>query len=459
MNEVKINLPEEVKTLLNELHNNDYKAYVCGGAVRDSILGRVPKDWDICTSATPDEMLKIFKNKKVIPTGLQHGTITVMLNDNPIEITTFRCDGKYSDNRRPDSVEFTNNVIEDLKRRDFTINAMAYNEKEGLVDPFNGRVDLSNRTIRCVGEPEERFNEDALRILRALRFAARYNFNIDDKTEKGLVDKRYLLKNISAERINSELCNILMSKDCGMWMFKHYPEVFRQVIPELGEMMGFLQYNPHHLYDVWEHTLKCMMYEEIHEEADLTVRLAVLLHDIGKPYCRTIDESGVGHFYGHAKISAEIAEDILIRLRFSNDIKDKVVELIANHDITFTPTARVVKRLLNKMGEEQLRRLLLLRRFDMHGQNWRIDSWDEKERRLRQMYPILNAIIEENECFQLKDLAVNGRDVIELGFKEGKKVGTILNALLIAVIDGDVKNEKEKLIQFVKDVYRSDMNG
>ena len=453
-----INLPEEVKTLLNKLHNNNHKAYVCGGAVRDAIIGQTPKDWDICTSARPTEMIKIFKDEKVIPTGLQHGTITVMMNDNPIEITTFRCDGKYSDNRRPDYVEFTTDVIEDLKRRDFTINAMAYNEEEGLIDPFDGKSDLSKRIIRCVGNPEERFDEDALRILRALRFSARLDFNIDNQTAKALTDKRYLLRNISSERINSELCKILMSECCGTWVFRHYPEVFRQIIPELGEMMGFLQNNPHHLYDVWEHTMECMLYELIYEKTDLIVRLAVLLHDVGKPYCYTEDEDGVGHFYGHAKISAEIAEDILIRLRFSNDIKDKVVELIANHDVTFTPTPRAVKKLLNKLGEEQLRRLLLLRGFDIHGQNQYTDSWSEKKMRLGQMYPILNFVIEENECFQLKDLAINGNDLIELGFESGKKIGQILNTLLMAVIDGDIKNKKEKLIQFVKDIYKGEMN-
>lgn len=455
-----INLPEEVKTLLNKLHNNNHKAYVCGGAVRDTIIGQTPKDWDICTSAKPTEMIKIFKDEKVIPTGLQHGTITVMMNDNPIEITTFRCDGKYSDNRRPDYVEFTTDVIEDLKRRDFTINAMAYNEEEGLIDPFDGKSDLSKGIVRCVGNPEERFNEDALRILRALRFAARFGFNIDNQTAKALIDKRYLLRNISSERINSELCKILMNKYCGMWVFRYYPEVFRQIIPELGEMMGFLQNNPHHLYDVWEHTLACMVSEisYSYKESDLIVRLAVLLHDVGKPYCYTEDKNRVGHFYGHAKISAEIAEDILTRLRFSNDVKDKVVELIANHDVTFTPTPRAVKRLLNKLGEEQLRRLFLLRNLDMCGQA-RTDSWDEKKSRLNQTYLILKFIIEENECFQLKDLAINGKDLIELGFESGKKIGQILNTLLMAVIDGDVKNEKEKLIQFVKDVYKGDMNG
>lgn len=449
-------LPKQVKTALSELKHNGHKAYLVGGAVRDSILNLPVHDYDIATSALPEQIKNVFQNYQTIDTGIKHGTITVLIDKMPIEITTFRQDGKYSDNRRPDNVEFTNDVVEDLKRRDFTINAMAYNEEEGLIDPFNGRDDLSKRIIRCVGEPEERFNEDALRILRALRFAARYDFDIDNRTAKILKDKRYLLRNISAERINSELCNILMGVNCGTQVLRRYPEVIRQIIPEAGEMMGFSQNNPHHMYDVWYHTLECMKYKA---EPDLIVRLAILLHDIGKPYCYTEDENRVGHFYGHAKISAEIAEDILTRLRFSNDIKDKVVELIINHDVTFTPTKQAVKRLLNKLGEEQLRRLLLLRAFDMHGQNYIVDSWREKKSRLEQIYPILDSIIKENECFQLKDLAINGGDIIELGFKEGKEIGTILNALLIAVIDGDVKNEKEKLIQFVTDVYRSDVNG
>ena len=444
------------RIIIGELNEHGYEAYLVGGCVRDAILNKVPKDWDITTNATPDEVIKIFSPKyKVLEVGKKYGTVAVVIDSNQYEITTYRVDGEYSDNRKPNNVEYTSDIVEDLKRRDFTMNAIAINPNPPLkiIDPFNGIDDIYNRTIRCVGNANERFEEDALRILRALRFSAKYGFDIESDTAIALTNNRYLLKNISAERINAELCKILMSDNCGNKVLRKYSSVIRQIIPEIGEMIDFPQNNPHHLYDVWEHTLHCMDYEVMRKllySPDIIVRLAVLLHDIGKPYCYSEDENKIGHFYGHAKISAEIAEDILTRLKFSNDIKDKVVELIINHDIQFLATKSNIKRTLNRLGEEQLRRLLSLREFDIWGQNRTNESWQTKNLKILSMYKILDFIIKENECFKLKDLDINGKDLIELGIPQGRQIGEILNALLIMVIDGEIENKKEKLIEVAK---------
>lgn len=465
MDLLKVNniIPYGAKYILNNFTLSGYQAFIVGGCCRDILLNRTPNDYDICTSATPDEIINAVDilnyldkdiSLKTIPTGIKHGTITIMVNGEPYETTTFRQDGNYSDGRRPDSVTFTTNITDDLSRRDFTINAIAYCFGKGFVDPFNGMTDIENKTIRCVGNPNERFNEDGLRILRAIRFAAQLGFTIEEETAKAIHDNKHLLNNISRERIQSELFKILNSNYCGNTILREYSDVICQCIQEIKPMIGFKQNNPYHLYDVWEHTLHCMKHEVLNDTskmypADISLRLAILFHDIGKPHCYTEDENNIGHFYSHAHISTSITEEVLRNLKCSNDIINNVCELIHYHDIQFIPTKSAVKRLLNTLGEQQLRRLLVLRLCDIYGQNHNMEL-DERTVNVNKMGIILNNIILEEECFKLKDLAVNGNDLIQNGIPQGKIIGSILNELLTMVIDGDIKNEKEELLEMTK---------
>lgn len=443
----KINIPSDANELIHTLQNHGHSAYVVGGCVRDSILGRMPHDWDICTSATPNEMLEIFKDRRVIETGLQHGTITVVVNGEPYEVTTYRIDGVYSDNRRPDSVTFTDSLVEDLRRRDFTINAMAYNDIEGLIDPFNGLEDIKCKKIQCVGSAKDRFGEDALRILRAIRFASQLGFAIASDTDKEIKQQYKNLENISIERINSEFCKIA-SSDTFDILLGDYHEVFSFFIPEFKDTIGFPQYNPYHDYSVYGHTLRAIM---CCESKDLTIRLAVFFHDFGKPHSYQDGEDGIRHFKGHGKVSAEITDTIMKRLRFDNETRNNVVELVYYHDATFEVGRKYVKRWLNKIGEEQFRRLLKVRKADIKGQkvdyeHSRIDKVDNIEK-------ILEEVLQEDECFTLKDLAVNGKDLMSVGYKAGKELGNTLNELLQLVIDGECSNEKEKLLEIAEDMY------
>lgn len=444
-------IPVPVIFITNELSKNGHEAYICGGALRDLYLYRPIHDWDICTSATPEEIMQTFPNEKIIPTGLQHGTVSIVIDDIPYEVTTYRIDGEYLDNRRPDNVTFTKNVFDDLKRRDFTINAMAYSLQLGFTDPFNGLYDINRKIIRCVGNPDERFNEDGLRILRAIRFAAQLEFSIEEETAKSIHKNKYLLRNISRERIQSELFKILESPNCGVNVLREYADVICVCIPEIEPMIGFNQNNPYHTYDVWEHSLHslkaCSLFSK--NLSDIILRLAVLLHDIGKPHCYSEDEKGIGHFYGHAVVSWSIARCVLKELKCSNEVIENVIELIEKHDVTFTPTKAAVKRLLNKLGEEQLKRLFCLRIADVEGHG----EVDKKERihKVYLMGEILNEILEENECFSLKDLAINGNDLISLGIPIGKQIGETLNILLNMVINDEIKNNKEELIKYVNE--------
>lgn len=443
----KINIPSDANEIIHTLQNHGHSAYVVGGCVRDSILGRTPHDWDICTSATPSEMLEIFKDRKVIETGLQHGTITVVVNGEPYEVTTYRIDGAYSDNRRPDSVTFTDNLVEDLRRRDFTINAMAYNDTEGLIDPFNGLEDIKWQKIQCVGSAKDRFSEDALRILRAIRFASQLDFTIMPDTDWEIHQQYKNLENISIERINNEFCKIA-SSDSFCVQLLLYKDVFSLFIPELKDMIDFPQNNPYHDYDVFGHTIHAV---EHCESEDLTVRLAIFFHDFGKSHSYQDGEDGVRHFKGHGKVSAEITDNIMKRLRFDNETRNNVVELVYYHDATFEVGKKYVKRWLNKIGEEQFRRLLEVRKADILGQKpdyeqSRIDKVDNIEK-------ILEEVLQEDECFSLKDLAVNGKDLMDIGYKAGKELGNTLNELLQLVIDGECPNEKEKLLDVAKSMY------
>lgn len=438
---LKINIPSNANELINTLQNHGHSAYVVGGCVRDSIIGRSIHDWDICTSATPSEMLEIFKDKKVIETGLQHGTITVVVNGEPYELTTFRIDGNYSDSRRPDSVTFTSNLVEDLKRRDFTINAMAYNDDEGLIDPFGGLEDIEYKKIQCVGSAKDRFGEDALRILRAIRFASQLEFVMTPETSYEINKQYKNLKNISIERINSEFCKIAASRDFCVEMLL-YKDVFALFIPELKDMFEFQQNNPYHDYDVYSHTVHSI---EHCKSDNLAVRLAVFFHDIGKPHSFQDGEDGIRHFKGHGKVSADITDNIMKRLKFDNETRNNVVELVYYHDATFEVGKKYVRRWINKIGVEQFRRLLEVRKADILGQK---ESYEQyRINKVNNIKQILEEVLREETCFTLKDLAVNGNDLMSIGYKENKELGNTLNELLRLVIDEECPNKKEKLLE------------
>ena len=443
----KINIPADANELIHTLQNNGHSAYIVGGCVRDSILGRTPHDYDICTSATPSEMLEVFKDKKIIETGLQHGTVTVVVNGEPYEITTYRIDGIYSDNRRPDTVTFTDKLVEDLRRRDFTINAMAYNDEEGLIDPFNGMEDIKYKKISCVGRAEDRFGEDALRILRAIRFAAQLEFTIMPGTDWEIHKQYKNLENISIERINSEFCKIASSDDFCVELLL-YKDVFSLFIPELKDMFDFPQNNPWHIWDVFGHTIHAVEYCD---SDDLVVRLAVFFHDFGKPHSYQDGEDGIRHFKGHGKVSADMTDSIMKRLRFDNETRNNVVELVYYHDATFEVGKKYVKRWLNKIGEKQFRRLLQVKKADNKAQNLELSSDRIKE--LSEIEALIDEVLQDDECFSLKDLAVNGKDLIGVGYKSGKELGNTLNKLLQLVIDGDCPNEKEKLLQEAESLW------
>lgn len=438
---MKINIPSDANELIHTLQNHGNSAYVVGGCVRDSIIGRQIHDWDICTSATPDEMLEIFKDKKVIETGLKHGTITVVVKGESYELTTFRIDGKYSDNRRPDSVIFTSSLIEDLKRRDFTINAMAYNDDEGLIDPFVGLEDIEYKKIQCVGSAKDRFGEDALRILRAIRFASQLEFVITPETSYEINKQYKNLKNISIERINSEFCKIAASRDFCVEMVL-YKDVFALFIPELKDMFEFQQNNPYHDYDVYSHTVHSIEHCKFD---NLVVRLAVFFHDIGKPHSFQDGEDGIRHFKGHGKVSADITDNIMKRLKFDNETRNNVVELVYYHDATFEVGKKYVRRWINKIGVEQFRRLLEVRKADILGQKEFYEQY--RINKVNNIKQILEEVLQEETCFTLKDLAVNGNDLMSIGYKENKELGNTLNELLRLVIDEECPNKKEKLLE------------
>lgn len=438
-----INIPDAPKQLMKILLDAGYEAYVVGGCVRDFLLGREPHDWDICTNALPEQMKECFANYHVIETGLQHGTLTVMVDHVGYEITTYRTDGEYTDYRHPDSVQFVGTLHEDLMRRDFTINAMAADISGKIRDFYDGQFDLEYKLIRCVGDPHKRLTEDPLRILRAMRFESKLGFSIEPYTEIAMRDHRYLLQHISAERINSELCGILMG-DCYSTL-ACYPDVLAACIPEVERCIGFKQNNPHHNRNVWDH----IVYAVSVAPKDLYVRLALLYHDIGKPLCYTID-GGVGHFYGHAAVSRDIAEKSLRDLRFDNQIVKLVTQLVEAHDRTIEPRKPVIRRCLNKMGLDQFLRLLDVKEADYTAQSQLYGDRLHKAEILQMTDEIIAAQMQQKDCFTLKDLAVNGNDLIQLGYKPGKKIGMVLNQLLEMVIDGTMENDKAKLIDWTK---------
>ena len=422
------------------MENSGYEAYAVGGCIRDSLRGEKPKDWDICTSALPKQMIEVFKEERIIETGLKHGTITILLNNTPYEVTTYRVDGKYTDNRRPDNVKFVDVLKRDLARRDFTINAMAYNPKTGLVDYYDGQKDIEYKKIKCVGNPNKRFQEDALRIMRALRFASELGFTIDEDTKQAMEDNRKLLQNISAERIATELNRFIIGKDVNVLLMNHQ-QIFTEIIPELVNTIGFEQNTPYHCYDVFTHTTHSIQ----NAPTDVKLRLTMFFHDIGKPDCYTEDEIGIGHFYGHAAVSVEKAELILKRLKYDNDTIETVKELILYHDAELQTRNKNIKRWLNRIGEERFRQLIQVQNAD--GMSQEHIHGEQKRLSLEKVLLMLDVILEEQQCFSLKDLAVNGKDIVDMGVLEGKQVGIILNRLMDMVIDEEIENNRESLLK------------
>lgn len=451
-------IPSQVLEILKKFENAGHEAYIVGGCVRDMLLGREPKDWDICTSAEPKQVIGLFGIKNVYLTGLKHGTVTVLprFENNAYipmtgyEVTTFRVDGGYSDGRHPDSVSFTKSIKEDLARRDFTINAMAYNPKTGLIDPFDGQKDLTMKIVKCVGNPVDRFKEDALRILRALRFSSQLGFDIEENTEYAMYVIRDEMKLLSNERIGKEVHGIVTGRYAADVIEKN-KTIFFAAMPLLQAMDGCEQNNQYHCGTVFEHTLNAMRnvytcHEFPDEWADEYVQFALLLHDIGKPVSKMTDELGHDHFYGHPARSAELANSALIQLRYSNKFRETIVELVGNHAVEFTPSKSCARRLLNKFGEEQLRRLLKIRECDNRAHSRMAFPRFEKSIGFRKC---LEEVIAEKSAFSLKHLAINGKDLIENGFEPGPQMGVILKKLLNEVMEG-APNDKETLLRRAK---------
>lgn len=441
---MKITLPPKVNQIIHTIQSANFDAYAVGGCIRDSVLGRMPNDWDITTSAKPEEVKRLFP--KTIDTGIRHGTVTVMLQKEGFEITTYRIDGEYEDNRHPKEVIFTANLEEDLKRRDFTINAMAYNEEEGLIDIFGGMADIENKVIRCVGEAAERFSEDALRIMRAVRFSAQLGYTIEEKTKAAMKELAPTLQKISAERIQAELVKLVTSPNPDYLRIAYETGVTHEVLPEFDRMMQTAQNNPHHCYYVGEHTLQAMK----QMKADKVLRLAMLFHDIAKPETLTVDEEGIYHFHGHPEAGADMTKEIMKRLKFDNDTIGKVTALVRFHDYHISPTPQGMRRAICKIGEEVMPYLFLVKQADMLAQS--SYKREEKQEALDRLQEIYEKVLEEKDCVSLKTLAVTGNDLIASGMKPGKEIGELLNRLLQLVIEEPACNEKEYLLKRAEEI-------
>ena len=441
---VKIQLPEKVNQIICTLQEHGYEAYAVGGCVRDSILGRIPDDWDITTSATPLETKALFA--RTFDTGIEHGTITVLLDKDAFEVTTYRVDGEYEDSRHPKEVTFTRSLKEDLLRRDFAINAMAYNESEGLIDIFGGIEDLNNKTIRCVGNARARFGEDALRILRAVRFAAQLGFDIEEETRDGIRELAPTLANISAERIQVELIKMLVSPNPDLMRTAYELGITKVILPEFDAMMETTQETPHHMYSVGEHTLRAI--EAV--PADKVLRLAMLFHDIAKPLMKTVDENGCAHFKMHDLKGADMTKAILRRLKFDNDTLNKVVKLVRYHDYRISADPRSVRRAMNKVGEDLFPLYHEVRQADTLAQS--IYLREEKLQNLAEVWGTYEEILEKKECVSLKTMAISGSDLIANGMEPGKEIGRVLNALLELVIENPEYNTKETLLKLKDEV-------
>ena len=442
---MKIELPRKVVLIIKNLQRHGYDAYAVGGCVRDSILNRKPEDWDITTSAKPEQVKRIFR--RTVDTGIEHGTVTVLIGKDGFEVTTYRVDGLYEDGRHPKEVTFTSRLEEDLKRRDFTINAMAYNDDERLVDAFGGMRDLNYHLIRCVGDPKERFSEDALRILRAVRFSAQLAFPIEPETAEAIKSLAPNLAKISAERIQAELVKLLVSDHPERIQDACELGITKVVLPEWDDMVGVKQNTPHHKYDVAAHTVHALL----NVKNDKVLRLTMLFHDMGKPVMKTTDENGRDHFKGHAIASEQIAKTVMKRLKFDNDTIRKVTKLVAYHDYRMEPTGANVRRAMHEIGVELFPYYLAVRLADTKAQS----SYERRGKleNIIQIRELYRNALRNKECVTLKDLAVTGTDLINLGIAPGKELGTLLNELLDMVIEDPAWNQKGKLCDYVKERF------
>ncbi len=438
-----LGLSDGAKKALELLNNNGHEAYIVGGSVRDMLMGEKAHDFDITTSATPDEIKLAFSGYTVIETGIKHGTLTFIYEKEPIEVTTYRIDGDYKDSRHPECVEFTKNLDNDLSRRDFTINALVYNENDGIIDLFGGQEDIKRKIVRAIGDPEKRFKEDALRILRGVRFASTLGFEIEENTKKAMIKCAHLLHNISAERINTEISKFLLGKNVKNVLLDNY-EIIGEILPEIKEMHGFSQNNKYHIYDVLEHT--AIAIESI--EPILHLRLTMLLHDTGKVRTYTEDADAIGHFYGHNKVSAEISKEFLDKYRFDNNTKEKVTQLVKIHDTPIEIDRIFIKKRMNRIGKDLFFDLLKVKRADNLAQNPEY-LWTEKLDQLEE----LAKEVEAESCFTLQSLNISGNDLIALGIK-GKQIGETLNQLLNEVIEEKLANEKDVLIKRSNEIFK-----
>lgn len=438
-------ISSKAKIVINALADAGFSAYVVGGCVRDYFLGNQTSDTDITTSAKPCEVEKILadKNIKVVETGLKHGTVTAVIDKTPLEITTFRADGEYRDSRHPQSVEFVEDVEQDLKRRDFTVNAMAYNDERGLVDLFGGREDIENRIIRTVGEPDARFKEDALRIMRALRFSSVLGFEIEEKTKKSIFDNMYLLENISAERIFSELSKLLCGKNV-LNVLDEFRQVIGVIIPQLIPSFNCAQNTPWHTYTVYEHIIHSVDFAP----CDPVIRLTMLLHDIGKPSVKRTDENGRDHFKTHADAGEKIAAEVLSKLKVSNNIYNKVTTLIKYHQSVENVNDVKIKHWFNKIGEEYTLSLFDVRIADLKAHNINLKEVNMEIEELISIKKQAQEAISRGDPYRISDLAVNGNDLLSAGL-EGRKIGEMLSNILNLVMDGKLKNNKQSIMEYL----------
>ena len=440
-----IEIPNNIKQAIERIERAGFEAWAVGGCVRDSLLGRKPNDWDVTTSARPDEIAAVFSDCRTVETGIRHGTLTVIWNGEPLEITTYRSDGEYADNRHPVQVSFSDHVEDDLSRRDFTVNAMAYHAERGLVDLFSGKRDLERRVIACVGDPETRFREDGLRILRAIRFAAVLDFEIDPATANAIHACRFLLRGIAAERIREEFCKLIGGAGA-VRILRAYVDVISEFLPELGACVGVAQNTKYHYLDVWEHSLAALAETQT---SDTVTRLAILFHDVGKPLCRTTDDAG-DHFKGHSPVGTRMVADMMKRLRFDNQTAATVTQLVEYHDRAFPAEPRAVKRLMQKMSDENISRLMEVQRCDRlaHAPLYR-----EHASAIFEIPAMVAQFRAEEACLSLKTLAIGGDDLQALGIPRGKAIGEILTRLLDDVIDETYPNDRTALLEAAQKYY------